>query len=152
MLFTLQLRNNQDAANTLQTKRNATDTSPIVQDSSQRTPDKQLPRVASANGPKSVGIEVGEVSKVSCRAKFAMLVNSKYTDTFIIVLIVIYVVMVLISMIIDEGSCTTNQTIIKTLRVLKYIEIGILSIFIIEIIVKSFALGIKVHAPYCSSP
>lgn len=60
-------------------------------------------------------------------------------------LIVFYVMLVLVNIVIDDGSCTSGYGLIKAVLYLKYIELGILGIFIIEILIKAVAMGMQVR-------
>jgi hypothetical protein len=64
-------------------------------------------------------------------------------DWFFLGLIIVYMGIVVADLIIDNG-CITSHGILLALQILRYVEISILSLFILEIAFKSAAMGLKV--------
>lgn len=79
----------------------------------------------------------------SFRRKLTNLLHNRITEIFLMGLILIYTLLVLVNIVLDDGT-DTNQTITDTLRVLKFLELAILVIFMIEIIFRVCAFGVKV--------
>ena len=78
------------------------------------------------------------------RQKAAVILSSKPVDWFFIFLIVLYMGLVIANIIIDNG-CETDQAILDALQALRYVEVAILSLFILEIMAKSASMGLKVR-------
>lgn len=70
--------------------------------------------------------------------------NSRCMDWFFIGLIVIYMGLVFANIAVDSGCNTSSETQLA-LQILRYIEIGILALFMLEILIKWMAMGFKVN-------
>ena len=70
--------------------------------------------------------------------------NHKYVEGTVVALIVVYVLIVMVNIVLDDSSFNTQDEIKTTLDVLRYVELGILGVFMLEIIFKVWGSGIKV--------
>ena len=76
--------------------------------------------------------------------------SSKLVEINVIILIVIYMLIVLVNILLDDGSFNSdnNEKIDYALEMLKYLELAILSLFALEIILKVLAFGFRVIMIY----
>jgi hypothetical protein len=70
--------------------------------------------------------------------------NSKVIEWVFILLIVIYTLLVFVTIVLDDG-CTNSDNVNKALDVLKIVELVIISIFILEIMLRVIGSGFKVN-------
>jgi len=91
----------------------------------------------------SVKIDLGECKQQSCRQKMAGFLMSKCMDWFFIAWIIVYMLLVFVTIIFDNG-CVTEQATLDALQALRYVELAILILFLLEIFIKTWALGFKV--------
>lgn len=122
----------------VQTKGNI---SPIRTESPPTPVRKDQPQQQSS---KSIGIDIGEYKRLSSRQKVAAFMNSRCMDWFFISLIVIYMGLVFANIAVDSGCNTSSETQLA-LQILRYIEIGILALFMLEILIKWMVMGFKVN-------
>lgn len=71
--------------------------------------------------------------------------TSRVTEISVIVLIIIYSLLVLANVILDDTCNEDSSSTDDVLKGLKYTEIVILVLFALEIIFKCYAFGIKVR-------
>ena len=72
------------------------------------------------------------------------ILKSRVVEVSILGLIAIYTLLVLVTVLLDDGS-DNSKPVIKALNILKYVELGILIVFIIEILLKVWAMGLQVN-------
>ena len=77
------------------------------------------------------------------RDRARVLVKNKYFELFILILIVAYTLMIFVMFAVEEEA-KKNNDLQKVLDALIYSEIVILTIFVVEISIKTFAFGVKV--------
>lgn len=63
---------------------------------------------------------------------------NKYMDLFFIILILVYIALVVVNVIVEDGCSADHSTFVESLH---YCEVAILGVFILEIILKVIALG-----------
>ena len=81
---------------------------------------------------------------MTLKEKTRIIVKHKLFEFFILILIVLYTLMIFVTFAVeDEAKKNTNLK--KILEDLIIAEIVILSIFVLEILLKSYAFGIKVE-------
>lgn len=68
-------------------------------------------------------------------------------DWFFLFLIIIYMGLVVANIVIDDG-CVSDQKILDALQALRYVEISILTLFILEIFFKTLFMGLKVLSSF----
>ena len=81
------------------------------------------------------------------REKAAVFLGSKCMDWFFLFLIIIYMGLVVANIVIDDG-CVSDQKILDALQALRYVEISILTLFILEIFFKTLFMGLKVLSSF----
>lgn len=70
--------------------------------------------------------------------------NHKYVEGTVVALIVVYVLIVMVNIVLDDSSFNESEAISTTLDALRYVELGILGVFMLEIVFKVWGSGIKV--------
>lgn len=70
--------------------------------------------------------------------------NSKFVDILMISLIIIYVVLVIANVVMNDPAYIFRPDVTMAVQNIKYAEIAILGFFVLELLLKVCALGIKV--------
>lgn len=112
--------------------------------------DSQKRRLSKDERPKKYSIQHDNLPVIqpSLRARIAKKLETRTADTSVICIILLYTTVVLINTFLDDGDGTNNdQTVDDVLGVLKYIELFILILFMLEILVKAFIYGLRVILP-----
>jgi Ion transport protein len=78
------------------------------------------------------------------REKMNDFMSSKFVEMFMILLIVLYMLLVLVNVFLDNNCDGNSSSTDETLQDLLYVEIVLVSIFLLEIFLKVYAMGIKV--------
>lgn len=73
----------------------------------------------------------------------AEIVNSKVVELVTLVAIIVLILIVLTNTVLDD-SCSNGKAIEDAVRALKFVELAILGIFVLEITMRVFGLGIRV--------
>ena len=109
-------------------------------------------RLSKDNVHKKYSVELEKpIVFPSFQSRLASLMKSKLVDLAMLSLITAYTILVLISIVADDGCYNTPQ-MTDALLAMEYIELGIFSSFMVEICLRVLAFGINVTAPLFSTP
>jgi len=109
-------------------------------------------RLSKDNVHKKYSVELEKpIVFPSFQSKLASIMKSKLVDFAVQGLIAAYTILVLISIVADDG-CLNTKRMEDGLLAMEYIELGIFSSFIVEICLRVLAFGINVIAPLFSIP
>ena len=137
------LSNNVSAINdddTLIRDRNHLKTLDIVTDASNKASSLKDTKLKTQTSPLIVMTPLPSPVKIQTR----VFINSKMYESFDVGLIYLYTIVVLVILVLYNGSDTT-QTLMNVIQNLEYLELAIITLFILEVLLKIWALGLKVN-------
>lgn len=109
-------------------------------------------RLSKDNIHKKYSVELEKpIVFPSFQSKLASIMKSKIVDLAVLSLITAYTILVLISLVADDG-CNNTKRMDDGLLVMEYIELGIFSSFMVETCLRVLAFGFNVTAPLFSIP
>jgi len=76
------------------------------------------------------------------RARLAEILNSKVVEIAIVILIICYSLLVMTSIVLDD--CDNSDRVENAVNTLKFVELGVVILFMVEIALRVYAFGFKV--------
>lgn len=86
-----------------------------------------------------------KTQKVDCKTRMGIILNSKLVEVIVIILIIFYSLLVLANIVLDD--CDNGQGVKDALNALKFVELGVVILFVIEILLKVYGFGFKARRP-----